>query len=44
MNKPTKLTKKLLKFFINSVDDFNKVGIKFEWLVVYESEMEEYTD
>jgi hypothetical protein len=44
LNKSSKLNKKLFKFFTTDLDYLNKKGFKFEWIIVYEDEMDIYEE
>ncbi len=44
MNNPSKLNKRLIKFFTANLDYMNSKNIFFEWIVVYDDEMEHYED
>ncbi len=44
LNNPSKINKKLFNFFANNIDTFNQNGIIFEWIIVYEDEMEQYEE
>jgi hypothetical protein len=44
LNNPSKLNKKLIKFFVTNLDYMNSKGMFFELIVVYEDEMEHYDE
>lgn len=44
LNEPSKINKKLLKFFTSNIDLMNQNDMFFEWIVVYEDEMEQYEE
>ena len=44
LNNPSKLNKKLLMFFNDNLNIMNNKGMFFDWIVVYEDEMEQYED
>ncbi len=44
LNNPSKINKTLLKFFTKNIDIMNQNGMIFDWIVVYEDEMEQYEE
>lgn len=44
LNKPSKLNKRLLKFFNDNLELLNKRKAFFKWITVYESEIAEYEE
>lgn len=44
LNNPSKLNKRLIKFFTTNIDFMNRNGMFFEWVVVYEDEMDHYEE
>ncbi len=44
LNAPSKLNKRLIKFFMSNLEYMNTKGMFFDWIVVYEDEMEHYEE
>lgn len=44
LKKSSKLNKKLMGFFEDALYDLNNAGLKFDWIPVYEDEIEQYEE